>query len=240
MTTKPEPVHDIDFSFQPVPLRARRCFWAVGVVMLGFTFFSASIRGRANLGIGLDYATYLWAVVIGGLSLGAYTGALGVMGAKTGMGFDHLAQGAFGSKGSYVPSFLIALTQMGWFGVGVAMFARPTAEMFDISPWVIVIIAGALMTGSAYFGIKAIEIVSFVSVPLIAGLGSYSMFAAISEGGGADAVFSASTGMPLVVGIGLVLGSVVSGGTATPNFTRFARTPLSAVITTVVDRKSVV
>ncbi len=234
MTTKPEPVHDIDFSFEPVPLRARRSFWSVGFVMLGFTFFSASMSVGANLGNGLDYANYLWAVLIGGLILGAYTGALGFMGAKTGMGFDLLAQRAFGSKGSYVPSFLIALTQMGWFGVGVAMFARPTAEMFDISPWVIVIIAGALMTGSAYFGIKAIEIVSFVSVPLIAGLGSYSMFAAISEGGGADAVFSASTGMPLVVGIGLVIGSFVSGGTATPNFTRFARTPLSAVITTVV------
>src|SRR5690625_3554955 len=114
------------------------------------------------------------------------------------------------------------------------MFARPTAELLHISPWVNVIIAGALMTGSAYFGIKAIEIVSFISVPLIAGLGSYSMFAAISEGGGADAVFGSSTGMPLVVGIGLVIGSFVSGGTATPNFTRFARTPLSAVITTVI------
>src|SRR5699024_3288792 len=62
----------------------------------------------------------------------------------------------------------------------------------------------------------------------------YSMFAAISEGGAADAVFGSSTGMPLVVGIGLVIGSFVSGGTATPNFTRFARTPLSAVITTVI------
>ncbi|HLS01551.1 MAG TPA: cytosine permease, partial [Beutenbergiaceae bacterium] len=166
--------------------------------------------------------------------LGAYTGALGFMGAKTGMSFDLLAQRAFGAKGSYLPSFLIAVTQMGWFGVGVAMFARPTAEMFNISPWVIVFIAGAFMTASAYYGIKAIEIVSFISVPLIAGLGTYSMFAAIKEGGGADAVFSTSTGMPLVVGIGLVVGSFISGGTATPNFTRFARTPLSAVITTVI------
>ena len=202
--------------------------------MLGFTFFSASMSVGANLGNGLNYADYLWAVMIGGMILGAYTGALGFMGAKTGMGFDLLAQRAFGTKGSYLPSFLIALTQMGWFGVGVAMFARPTAEMLDISPWVIVFISGAFMTASAYFGIKAIEIISFISVPLIAGLGSYSMFTAISDGGGVDEVFAASTGMPLVVGIGMVIGSFVSGGTATPNFTRFARTPLTAVITTVV------
>ena len=234
MTTKTESDRDIDFSFEPVPLRARRSFWSVGFVMLGFTFFSASMSVGASLGNGLNYTDYLWAVMLGGLILGAYTGALGFMGAKTGMGFDLLAQRAFGTKGSYLPSFLIALTQMGWFGVGVAMFARPTAEMFGISPWVIVFVSGAFMTASAYFGIKAIEIVSFISVPLIAGLGTYSMFAAINEGGGVNEVFAASTGMPLVVGIGMVIGSFVSGGTATPNFTRFARTPLSAVITTVV------
>ncbi|HLS02078.1 MAG TPA: cytosine permease [Beutenbergiaceae bacterium] len=234
MTSETDSYNDIDFSFEPVPQRARRSFWSVGFVMLGFTFFSASMSVGANLGNGLNYTDYLWAVLIGGVILGAYTGALGFMGAKTGMSFDLLAQRAFGDKGSYLPSFLIAVTQMGWFGVGVAMFARPTAEMFNISPWVIVFISGAFMTASAYYGIKAIEIVSFISVPLIAGLGTYSMFAAINEGGGADAVFSTSTGMPLVVGIGLVVGSFVSGGTATPNFTRFARTPLSAVITTVV------
>lgn len=234
MTSQTDSYDDIDFSFEPVPQRARRSFWSVGFVMLGFTFFSASMSVGANLGNGLNYTDYLWAVLIGGIILGAYTGALGFMGAKTGMSFDLLAQRAFGAKGSYLPSFLIAVTQMGWFGVGVAMFARPTAEMFNISPWVIVFIAGAFMTASAYYGIKAIEIVSFISVPLIAGLGTYSMFAAIKEGGGADAVFSTSTGMPLVVGIGLVVGSFISGGTATPNFTRFARTPLSAVITTVI------
>lgn len=225
---------DIDFSFSAVDVQHRRGFWSVGFVMLGFTFFSASMSVGAQLGNGLDYGSYLWAVVIGGLILAVYTGALGFMGAKTGLSFDLLAQRAFGSKGSYVPSFLISFTQMGWFGVGVAMFALPTAELLGINPWIIVILAGAAMTASAYFGIKAIEVVSFVSVPLIAGLGSYSMFRALDEGGGAEAVFATSQGLTLVAAVGMVVGSFISGGTATPNFTRFARTPISAVITTVV------
>lgn len=233
MTSTTDVRHDDDFSFEPVPHRARRNFWSVGFVMLGFTFFSASMSVGANLGNGLSYTDYVWAVVLGGIILGAYTGALGFIGARTGMSFDLLAQRAFGSRGSYLPSFLIALTQMGWFGVGVAMFARPTAEMFGINPWIIVLIAGALMTASAYFGIKAIEIVSFISVPLIAGLGTWSMVTAINDGGGVSAIFGDSS-MALVAGVGLVIGSFVSGGTATPNFTRFARTPVSAVITTVI------
>ncbi len=228
------PATDDDFSFEAVDARNRRGFWAVGFVMLGFTFFSASMSVGAKLGNGLDYTTYLWAVFLGGIILAAYTGALGYMGAKTGMNLDLLAQRAFGTKGSFLPSALISVTQMGWFGVGVAMFAHPTAELLQISPWFIVIVAGALMTASAYFGIKAIEVVSFISVPLIAGLGTYSMFRAIDEGGGVDTIFAQSTGMTLIAGIGMVVGSFVSGGTATPNFTRFARNPVSAVITTVV------
>jgi cytosine permease len=206
----------------------------VGFVMLGFTFFSASMSVGATLGNGVDLTGFIWAAVIGGIILGAYTGALGYIGAKTGEGLDLLAQRAFGTRGSYLPSALISFTQMGWFGVGVAMFARPTGELLGVGPWPIVIVAGGLMTASAYYGIQAIEIVSFVSVPLIAILGTYSMVAATRDGGGLEAIFSQSTGMTLTVAIGLVVGSFVSGGTATPNFTRFAKTPLVAVITTVI------
>lgn len=233
-STDTPPRGDHDYSLEPVPLGARRGFWSVGFVMLGFTFFSASMSVGARLGNGLDLTGFLAAIIIGGLILAAYTGALGYIGARTGMSMDLLAQRAFGRAGSYLPSALISLTQMGWFGVGVAMFALPTGELLGIGPWPIVLIAGALMTASAYYGIRAIEIVSFISVPLIAVLGTYSMITATAEGGGLTQVFAQSSGMPLVVGIGLVVGSFVSGGTATPNFTRFASSPRIAVITTVV------
>lgn len=225
---------DIDYSLEPVPLSARRGFWAVGFVMLGFTFFSASMSVGAKLGNGLDLGGFIAAIVIGGLILAVYTGFLAHIGARTGLSMDLMSHHAFGTHGSFLPSALIGLTQMGWFGVGVAMFALPSAELLGISPWLIVIVAGALMTASAYYGIKAIELVSFVSVPLIAILGTYSMVTATADGGGLTEIFAQSTGMPLLVAVGMVVGSFVSGGTATPNFTRFAGTARSAVVTTVI------
>lgn len=228
------PTHDDDFSFEAVPPSERLSFWAVGFVMLGFTFFSASMSVGAKLGNGLDLNGFLLAVTIGGLILAIYTGLLAYMGAQTGMGLDLLAQRAFGRTGSYLPSALISFTQMGWFGVGVAMFAIPTAEQLGIGVWPIILVAGALMTASAYFGIKAIEAVSIVSVPLIAALGIWSMMNAAGERGGLANVFGTSSSLPLVAAIGMVVGSFISGGSATPNFTRFARTTGSAVVTTVI------
>ena len=205
------------------------------VIMLGFTFFSASMSVGAKMANGLDFSGFVWAVIIGGIILGAYTGILGYIGCDTGMSFDLLAHRSFGSKGSYLASALISFTQIGWFGVGVAMFAIPAAELLGINPWILVIIAGACMTSSAYFGITGLEVVSYVSVPLIAILGIYSMVTATAEGGGLVAMFAKNAGsMTLFTAVGLVIGSFVSGGTATPNFTRFAKNNMSAVITTVI------
>ena len=157
------------------------------------------------------------------------------MGCDTGLTLDLLARRSFGTAGSKLASVLIAFTQIGWFGVGVAMFAIPAAELLNISPVVLVILAGLCMTASAYFGIKALTVVSAVSVPLIAALGIYSMALSTVEGGGLTAIFAKSTGgLSLLAGVGLVIGSFVSGGTATPNFVRFARSNAVAVSTTVI------
>ena len=171
---------DQDYSLESVPKSARKAFIPMFFIMLGFTFFSASMSVGAKLGNGLDLSGFIWAVLFGGILLGAYTGVLGYIGSDTGLSLDLLAHRSFGRYGSYLPSVLISFTQIGWFGVGIAMFAVPAAELLNISPVWLVILAGVCMTGSAYLGIKGLEIVSYVSVPLIAILGTYSMVTALS------------------------------------------------------------
>ncbi len=233
--TSPRRGTDDDYSLEAVPAEARKGFWSMFVVMMGFTFFSASMSVGAKLGNGLELSGFIWAVVIGGIILGAYTGGLAYIGCDTGLTLDLLAQHSFGTQGSKLASVLIAFTQIGWFGVGVAMFAIPAAELLGISPVILVAAAGLCMTASAYFGIKALTIVSAVSVPLIAALGIYSMALSAIEGGGLTAIFAKSSGsLSVLAGVGLVIGSFVSGGTATPNFVRFAKNNAVAVSTTVI------
>ncbi len=227
--------HDSDYTFESVPKTARKKFWPMFFIMLGFTFFSASMSVGAKLGNGMDLSGFIWSVLLGGAILACYTGLLGYVGSESGLSFDLLAQRSFGKYGSYLPSAMIGLTQIGWFGVGVAMFAIPAAEVLGCSPWLLIVLAGICMTASAYFGIRGMEIVSYVSVPLIAVLGIYSMITAAAEGGGLAQIFAQNSGsISLFGGVGLVIGSFVSGGTATPNFTRFAKTNKIAVITTVI------
>ncbi|MBR3937736.1 MAG: cytosine permease [Bacteroidaceae bacterium] len=228
--------NDADFTSGRVTKEGRKSNLSMFMVMLGFTFFSASMWAGQNLAAGLDFAGFIGAIILGGIILGAYTGTLGYIGAETGLTLDMLAHRSFGRKGSWLPSAMISFTQMGWFGVGLAMFAIPVAqELFglEVTPdhmpplgYILVVIAGILMTASAYFGIKSLTIISYIAVPLVGILGTIAMIMAIHRGDATLIEQFARTNdgsLTIIAGAGLVIGSFVSGGTATPNFARFSK-----------------
>ncbi|RFU65165.1 cytosine permease [Peribacillus glennii] len=228
--------NDKEFSLRAVPTNHRIGFWNMMVVMLGFTFFSASMMGGGTIGTGLDFTQFLLVVMAGNLLLGLYTGALAYAASKTGLSTHLLTKYAFGEKGSYLASFLLSITQIGWFGVGVAMFALPVQKVTGIDTYILIILAGILMSSSAYFGMKSLAVISFISVPLIVILGSFSVFKATQTVGGVDGIlsYSPTESIGLAAALSICIGSFISGGTLTADFTRFARTKRSAVITTVI------
>ena len=238
--------HDVDYTTSPVDKAGRKSNLSMFMVMLGFTFFSASMWVGQQLADGLNFWDFLWALLLGGLILAAYTGSLGYIGGESGLSLDMLARRSFGIKGSWLPSAMISFTQTGWFGVGLAMFAIPVAKELmglevtpDSMPWqgyLLVAVAGILMTASAYFGIKSLTIISYIAVPAVAILGTVAMIMAVRHGdaGLVEQFAKGTKDLGIIAGAGLVVGSFVSGGTATPNFTRFAKNGKVGLIITVI------
>ena len=227
---------DVDFTSSKVTPEGRKSNLSMFMVMLGFTFFSASMWAGQNLAAGLNFGGFIGAIILGGIILGAYTGTLGYIGAETGLTLDMLAHRSFGRKGSWLPSAMISFTQMGWFGVGLAMFAIPIAQELmglEVTPdhmpyqgYILVAVAGLLMTASAYFGIKSLTVISYIAVPLVGILGTVAMILAVKRGDATLVEQFAATNdgsLTIIAGAGLVIGSFVSGGTATPNFARFSK-----------------
>jgi len=226
-----------EYEFSSVASVDRRGFPALLVIMLGFTFFSASMWAGATLGNGLRAPIFLLAVLGGNLLLGTYTGLLAHIASKTGLSTHLLARRAFGQKGAMLPSLLLGITQVGWFGVGVAMFALPVGKLFPGIPHLALIwIAGACMTLTAFYGIKSLTILSIIAVPAITILGTASVGKAFHDFGGISAWFAMepAKSLTLSAGIGICVGSFISGGTLTPDFTRYARAPRIAISSTVI------
>lgn len=229
-------VQDKDYSFQAVPASGRNSFSKMLVVMLGFTFFSASMWSGGALGEGLTFKGLVGIILLGNLILGLFTGSLSYIAAKTGLSTHLLAQYSFGKKGAYISSFMLSATQIGWFGVGVGMFAYPVHKLTGINLTLLVIIIGLAITATAYFGMKALTILSMISVPLIAVLGVSSTNVAISDMGGFSELLAYTPASTLTISAALTItvGSFISGGTLTPDFARYAKSGRDAVVSTVV------
>ncbi|RKJ12602.1 cytosine permease, partial [Butyricicoccus sp. 1XD8-22] len=105
-----------------------------------------------------------------------------------------------------------------------------------LDTYLLIGIAGILMTVTAFFGMKALTILGFIAVPLITVLGSFSVFKATESVGGIQGLFEyqPTEAIGLAAALTICVGSFISAGTLTPDFTRFAKTKRSAVVSTVV------
>lgn len=230
------PVEDKDFSFSPVPQSQRKGFIIQFFVILAFTFFSSSMVAGGQLGLGLELKTFFLVVLAGNLILGTYAGVLAYISAGSGLSTHLLTQYSFGKYGSYLTSFLLGAIQVGWFGVGVATFALLVNQVTNINMYILILIGGVLMSSTAYWGFKALTILSFIAVPAIAILGSVSVFQATESAGGLSAMMHLNPENPIVftTALTMCIGSFIGGATLTPDFMRFTKTKKAALFATLL------
>jgi cytosine permease len=238
----PAPVADVDpdYPIDPVPTHARRSLFSVSIVLLGFTFFTPTMLAGAQIGTAFPASTLFWILALGSAVLGIYVGAIGGIGARTGLTTVMMCRYAMGTRGAKFASLLLGGTQIGWYGVTVATLSGLTMAALE---WegrgteiVLMIVGGAVMGVTAYYGYKGMYALSIVSVPLLLVLAGWVTWRSFDEVGGwtgLSAIEPTDT-MPLAVAVTVIVGTFASGGTQAPNWTRFARTPLSGFLTCLV------
>lgn len=227
---------DKDFALEPIPHSHRRGFLSMFFVMLGFTFFSSSMVAGGTLGQGIGIKDFIVVILIGNLTLGIYAALLGLIGAKTGLTTHLLTSYSFGKKGSYLTSFLLSAIQVGWFGVGVATFSLMVHKATGVSLPLLIILSGILMTSTAYWGMKALTILSIVAVPAIGILGSFSVFKATTGIGGFAALMQIepTENISYTLALSICIGSFIGGATLTADFTRYSTSKRDGFLTTFI------
>jgi cytosine permease len=224
---------DPDYPIDPVPQHARKSLFSVAVVLLGFTFFTPTMLAGAQIGAAFDVNTLMLVILLGSAVLGIYVGAIGGIGARTGLTTVMMCRYALGRVGAKFASLLLGGTQVGWYGVTVATLAGLTMSALGWqgrgTELVLLVAGGAIMGVTAYYGYKGMYALSVVSVPLLLVLAGWVTWRSLEEVGGwsgLSAIVPTET-MPLAVAVTIIVGTFASGGTQAPNWTRFARSPLS-------------
>ncbi|MDT9593221.1 cytosine permease [Nocardioides zeae] len=230
------PVVDPDYPVTPVPPHARKSLFSLAVVLLGFTVFTPTMLAGAELGNAFPLADLLWVILLGSLILGAYVAVLGWIGARTGLTTVVMARYTLGTSGSRLASVLLGGTQIGWYGVIIGTIGELTAQAAGWESYAakaaVMVLASAVMCLTACYGYRGMYWVSLVSTPLILILAVWVLQRSLDEVGGWAGLdrLEPDGSMATAVAVTTVVGTFVSAGTQTPNWTRFARFGWHAVV----------
>ncbi|WP_203141517.1 cytosine permease [Marinobacter mangrovi] len=232
--TQPE---EQDYPLSAVPQTARKSVWSMGLVLLGFTFFTATMWAGGSVGTAFDFHTMLLVLLAGNLLLGVYAAILAYIAAHSGLNTALMSRFAFGQMGSRLSDFILGFTQIGWYAWGTATMALLLVKMTGLSEaWTLplMVVFGFGFCISAFIGYKGLEWLSRFAVPAMMVLIAVSMSIATEDGGGLAGLGAIvpTDDMGVAAAITLVFGTFVSGGTQATNWTRFARSGKTAVIAT--------
>jgi cytosine permease len=226
-----------DYPLSEVPTSARRGLLSISLVLLGFTFFTATMWAGGTLGAAFPFGELLVVITIGNLLLGSYAAALGFIAYKSGLNTLLMGRFCFGEKGSKLSDFILGFTQIGWYAWGTATIAIVLVKTTGISSAFeipLMIFFGLAFCVTAIVGYKGLEILSRVAVPLMMLFILFSLYTGMVDVGGLSGLteMTASGDMSFAAGITVVIGTFVSGGTQATNWSRFAKSGKIAVLAT--------
>lgn len=226
-----------DFPLSAVPKDQRKGLWSMMSVLLGFTFFTATMWAGGSLGTAFSFYEILSIILIGNLLLGSYAASLAYIAYKTGLNTVLLGRYSFGLQGSKLSDFILGFTQIGWYAWGTATLAIVLVKLLGLSEsWTIplMILFGFGFCISASIGYKALEVLSKISVPVMLFFIGLCFYKGLIDVNGISNLITKqpTESMTIAAAITVVFGTFVSGGTQATNWSRFAKTGKVAVFAT--------
>ncbi|MFQ7473660.1 MAG: cytosine permease [Anaerovoracaceae bacterium] len=231
-----EKVVDQDYPLDHVPKTARRGLISISCVLIGFTFFTPTMASGASLGAAFKFDELILIILAGSAILGLYVAAMCCIGARTGLTCVLQSKYTFGKAGAKWSDIILGGTQVFWYAITGEYMGNLFAMALglDTFGWKVffIIFWGVIMGVTALYGVKAMSIVSYVAIPLMAVLMVIVMIMAINKAGSMDAIraITPSSTMTITSAITVIVGTFASGGTQAGNWARFAKTGKTAFI----------
>ncbi|MEO0396237.1 MAG: cytosine permease [Cyanobacteria bacterium P01_A01_bin.137] len=226
-----------DYPLSAVPKSARKPFWSLCLLLMGFALTSTTLFAGGALGPTFSVPQLMTIIVIGNLILGCYCAALGYIASQSGLTTVLMARFSFGNVGSRWVDFIMGFTQIGWYAFTTAIVVQVLLELLGVPSEGFLYVALVLFfnyafCATAYIGYRAIDWLSRLAVPAMLVLVAISLFLAFGDFGGAASLSEPTGEMNMGAALAVVIGTFISGGTQATNWSRFADSGKSAVIAT--------
>jgi cytosine permease len=217
-----------DYPLSAVPPEARKSLWSLAPILMGFTLYSGTLFAGGLVGPQFRFFPDLVGLILlGNLVLGLYAAGLAYIAAKTGLSTVLMARFSFGSFGSRWVDFILGFTQIGWYAWGSALIADLLNKLAGVPEswnWLTILFFTYFFCTTAYIGYRAMDWLSRLAVPAMIILMVWSLSIASRQVGGLEGLqaITPANEMSLGAALTIIVGTFVSGGTQSTNWSRFA------------------
>lgn len=223
-----------DYARSAVPNAVHVSGVEIALVIIGGTIGFAIFIVAAQIGGSLGYAGAAVAFGVGSFILGVMGAATSYVGARTRLSTYLLTQYAFGQRGARLSNIAVAISLIGWYGVISNFLGQAGQQMLldafslTVPTWIPVLAASLLMIGVTLAGFSGIDKLALWLVPLMLLFILYAAFK--SRTLAAPQAMTLTDSFSMHTAISAVVGSYIAGVIIQPDYSRFAKHPISAAL----------
>lgn len=184
--------------------------------------------------VGFSSAALIFIGVCG--ALGLLCALTAMVGVRTRLSTYMVLQFSFGRHGAKLINLIMAVTLLGFYAATADIFGSTVASALQSSwgivtpAWLHSVWGSVLMTLMAIYGLRGLDRLSIVSVPLMAMFMLFALYLGVQRAAPGQLGGFVGAGDSLALAIASTIGMVVLTPVLMPDFTRYARTERDALI----------
>lgn len=229
-------------AMAPISMEERQSWPSIAFIWIGIVICVPVLMVGGMIGQGLDFASLVWATIIGWAVTGGIMILTGIMGSDLGLPSGMTSTKSFGNTGARIIVAMIgAISATGWFAIQSftcgSAFSILLATSFgiDFPLATSIIIWSAVMAISAIYGIKFLTVLNYIAVPALIALCIFALVNILSQPGNENLVASyvPAQPIPFLSAVSTMIGCLAAGMVIAADYSRYAKNRAATVKATV-------
>ena len=228
-----------DEGLAPIPQSERMSWQSIALIQAGICVCVPAFLLGALLSDEMNFWPAVLSGTLGYIIAIAVMCITGIIGSDLGVTSCVMAEGGFGKKGArYIVSTLFAINMLGWFGIQNKVTGDIIGNFLSdhmgiqVSPILLAILCGVIMLGTAVFGMKALDKLNKISIPLLMITMLLGLYLAIGQYGTEGMMTEIEPTMSFWSGVALSFNFYAVGTVTSADFTRYQKSRKDTLLST--------